>query len=56
MNQSTSYKGGTNAEEWVKGDKNIKRLTMFASHNFTVLSVEDVANIVEPAWNLTSKM
>jgi hypothetical protein len=46
----------TNAEEWVEGDKNIKRLTMFASHNFTVLSVEDVANIVDPAWNLTSKM
>jgi hypothetical protein len=25
-----------------------KRLTLFASHNFTVLSVEDVANIVVP--------
>jgi len=33
-----------------------KRLTFFASHNFTVLSAEDVANIVEPGLNLTSKI
>jgi len=33
-----------------------KRLTFFASHKFTVLSAEDVANIVDPGWNLTSKM
>jgi len=56
MTQSSSYKGRTNAEEWVEGDLKRKRLTFFASHNFTVLSAEDVANIVDPGWNLTSKM
>jgi len=33
-----------------------RRLTLFASHNFTVLSAEDVANTVDPGRNLTSKM
>jgi len=56
MNQSSSYNGRTNAEEWVEEDLKIERLTLFASHNFTVLSAEDVANIVDPGWNLTSKM
>jgi hypothetical protein len=56
MNQSTIYKGRTNAEDWVEGDKNIKRLIVSASQTFTVVSAEDVANIVDPGWNLTSKM
>jgi hypothetical protein len=37
-------------------DMKRKRLTVFAFHTFTVLSVEHVANIFDPGWNLTSKM
>jgi hypothetical protein len=33
-----------------------KRLTLSVFHNFTVLASEDVANIVDCGWNLTSKM
>lgn len=33
-----------------------KQLTLAASHIFTVLSAEDVANMVEPGLNRTSVM
>jgi hypothetical protein len=33
-----------------------KILTMLESHNFTILSDEQVANIFVPGWNLISDM